>query len=441
MTRFESNNTRNVISKIMGYYYSKINNNYMPGILNEGVLYNDGNELYIKIVAKQKGIEIENTWIKTNLSKDYSNGIYNLISSYKYKYCDIYGINPILLDDNDVTFVEQNDLDVLDMEYINSDNEIKRNKILCKSDNNIMIYLPLIRSRIIDYSEYELCAEIEYKSYVNGLNPDHLGSCKYDDNGYFDLDYSKSEILSRNKKIYWLRATIKLDNVKLIDQPKEDLNIKVVTLDDNDIRDLNPDNYNDDMDAGLVVFSSDSVAEIKKYYYFYDLKLIPKIEHVQLSLVDYFDDIIVFWEGEFNSRLPYELKKKLEKYNLVNRTNNIISTAMFNWQLMGKWEIFNDLYPNQRLAKIIYDNYKKIALDNQLDFYPPTSIDEYATFINKILSILGIKKENLKLTPEKEEMLDKIMNKDYKFKNNVDMVNNYYGLCYIIVKVINHDEK
>ena len=51
------------------------------------------------------------------------------------------------------------------------------------------------------------------------------------------------------------------------------------------------------------------------------------------------------------------------------------------------------------------------------------------------------KKEDLKFTPEKEDMLDKIMNKDYKFKNNVDMVNNYYGLCYIIVKVINHDEK
>ena len=47
----------------------------------------------------------------------------------------------------------------------------------------------------------------------------------------------------------------------------------------------------------------------------------------------------------------------------------------------------------------------------------------------------------LRLIPEKEEMLKKIMNGTCKFNDEEDMINNYYGLCYLIAKVVGYDKK
>lgn len=447
MKNFANDNTKKTINEILDYYYSKVENDYIPAILNEGDLYNQGNELYIKIIVKPKNTEINKTWLKDNLSIDYSDNIFNLISYYKYKYNDIYGINPVLLN-NDVTFVEQHDLDVFDMEYTGHSKQYKRNKILYKNESNIMIYFPLVK----DYSgleknfdKYVLCAEIEYRVFCDDLKPDFIGKYKLGNHGFVDLIYQKNKTLSVIKRdsdaLYWLRATILINSEKLVNRVKEKLNIKVISLDRNNVRKLNPSNYNDDIDPGLVVFDKDAVVEIQKYYYFYDLTLIPRLEHVQPSLVDYFGDLVVFWEGEFNSKLPIELKKSLQKFNLTNKTKNIISSAMYNWQLQGKWEVFDDLYPNQKLARIILKNYRNTAYECQLDFYPPFSIDEYSKFIINILSILKITKKNLKLLPEKEKLLEKIINKEYVFVNNEDLINNFYGFCNLIVKVVGYDKK
>lgn len=444
MKNFANNSTKKTIDDILEYYYSKIEGNYIPGILSEGNLFNDGNELYIKIIAKQKNVEINKTWIKDNLDKDYSDEIFNIISSYKYNYNDIYGINPILLND-DVTFVEQDDIDVFSMEYVYNNNKVKRDKILYKRNDNIMVYFPLIK----DYSDlsydYELYAEIEYRVYFDGLAPDRIGAYADEQGNFIDLIYTKKDNFHsgkyEDKFLYWLRATMKLKISEKMDDQKETFNIKVVELGKNEIRDLNLRNYNDDIETGFIVFSGEAVTEIRKYYYFYDLRLVPKLNHVKSSLVDYFDNIIVFWEGEFNSKLPLELKKALQKFNLDNRKEKIISNAMFNWQLQGNWNVFNDLYPNQQLARIVSDKYESIAIDYQLDFYPPLDITEYSSFIKKILSIFDLNKDQLNLPSEKEQMLEKIINKEYIFNNNDEMINNYYGFCNLLVKVVEYAEK
>ena len=446
MKNFAKNNTQDVIKDILEYYYSKIENDYIPGILNEGNLHEQGNELYIKIIAKQKNIIIDHTWMKGNLEKDYSDGVFNIITSYSYKYNSIYGVNPFLLND-DVTFIEQEDIDVFNMEYVYNDKMVRRNQILYKKDDNIMVYFPLIKeyTNLSKYSsDYELYAEIEYRIYDNDLKPDRLGSYKIKNGDYIDLIYDQNESIFneeyKSMMQYWLRATVKLDFSNKI-KNNEKLDIKVVELGKRKIRDLNPNNFNDDIEVGFVVFSSDAVHEIKKYYYFYDLKLIPKIDHVEPSLVDYFDDIIVFWEGEFNSKLPLELKIKLQKYNLKDRKEKIISDGMFNWQLQGRWEVFKDLYPNQQLARIVSKDYFSVAIDHQLDFYPPLNIKEYSNFIKQIFSVLNLDKEKLRLIPTQAQMLEDIVNEKHEFNSKEEMTNNFYGFCYLVVKVIGYDER
>lgn len=446
MKKFAKNNTQDVLKDILEYYYSKIENDYIPGILNEGNLYEQGNELYIKIIAKQKKVIINNTWIKENLEKDYSNGVFNIITSYLYKYNNIYGVNPFLLND-DVTFIEQEDIDVFNMEYVYNDKKVRRNQILYKKDDNIMVYFPLVKeyTNLSEYSsDYDLYAEIEYRVYIDGLKPDHIGTYKDDDGNFIDLIYKENSASFAAKRkeqfLYWIRATMKLDFSNKF-KSDEKLNIKVVELGKNEIRDLNQNNYDDDIETGLIVFGSDAVHEIKKYYYFYDLKLIPKIEHVESSLVDYFDNIIVFWEGEFNSKLPLELKKSLQEYNLKDKKEKIISEGMFNWQLQGRWEVFNDLYPNQQLARIVSKDHLSVAIDHELDFYPPLSIKEYSDFIKKIFSVLNLNKDRLRLISTQEQMLDDIINERYEFNSNEEMTNNFYGFCYLVAKVIRYDEE
>ncbi len=448
MKLFAKNNTNKTIEDILEYFYSKVKENYFPGILSEGNLFDEKNDLYIKIIAKKQDINLTETWAKENLSKDYSDGIFNLISSYNYKYNSIYGINPILLDDTYVTFVEQKDLDVLSMEYYNSEHRMARNKILYKENESIMFYFPVIKdyTELSKFShEYDLYAEIEYRVLINGLKPNQMGVYTDNSGNIIDLIYEyNNNIKAAQKeklKLYWLRATVKLDCKKLDNQVENDLNIKVVELGSNKIRPLNPNNYNDDIEAGLVVFSKESVNEIKKYYYFYDLNLIPRVNHISSCIVDYFDDIVVFWEGEFNSNIPIELKKALEKYNIKDKTSNIISTAMFNWQLRSKWEIFEDLLPNQQLARIVMRKKFDLAKDYGLDFYPPADINEYSLFAEKILAILNLKIKDLNLLPEKEKMLNDILEKKYIFESENDMINNFYGYCYLLVKVVGYEKE
>ncbi len=447
MENFEKDDVFETLNGILDYYYSKVRNGYIPALIEEEDLFKNKRELYLKLIAVEKDVAINKTWMKDNLSQDSSNGIFNLVSAFKYNNNTIYGINPIMWSDYRVSLMEQKNLDVLNMEFI-EDNKIKSKKILIKDNNDYMLYYESIRGFLESYNgdgDYDLYAEIEYRVFNNNINPKQDGVLRTD-NAYIDLVYQYNDGISiANKeklKLYWLRATVKLDKTKLLSIDKSDkLNIKVVDFGSDNIRELNTSNYNDDMNAGLVVFSKDSADVIKKYYYFYDLVLQPKAENVKSSLVDYFDDIIVFWEGEFNSNLPYELKFELQKFNVVNKTNHLISKAMFNWQLQCQWDVYDDMLPNQQLARIVSSKKMNLAKEYGIDFYPPKDITEYSIFVKNILKLFDLKIQDLRLFEEHEKVLSNIIEGNNTFNDYDAMITNYYGFCYLITKVIGYDKK
>ena len=62
-------------------------------------------------------------------------------------------------------------------------------------------------------------------------------------------------------------------------------------------------------------------------------------------------------------------------------------------------------------------------------------------FINKIFSILKISSEQLHLLPEKEKMLNDIISMNYNFSTPQDLRDNFYGFCYLIVKVVGYEKE
>lgn len=446
MLNFACDEIEESLDKILDYYYSKGKESYIPALIDEGNLFaNDYTDLYVKLIAINKSKKINRTWLVNNLIIDNIDGI-NFIVSSKYKYNIIYDLNPIVFNTNEMTYIEQNSSRVFDIEYF-GDKTAKKYKVLSEDDNNILLYLPAIR----DYAftpeycsdKFDLYIELEYRSLINGLHLDKKGDFEVKD-GFVDLVYQNNDIImttSEHKMLYSLRATIKIDPGKFFRNKNtfED-RIKVIELGRNEARLLNTSNYNDDTNAGLVVFSDRCVPIIKKYYYFYDLNLVPKIQGIDGCLVDYLDDIIVFWEGEFNSHIPNELKNELINYNISNRFSNIMSKAMYDWQLMGKWEIFDELLPNQKLASIIEQKYKNTAFENGIDFYPPTNKNEFSDFLTKLFRITNLSVRNLNFTKDKERYVNEIMNGKVEFDNEDDLKHDYQIICYAFTKVLGYDK-
>ncbi len=444
MKNFVNNKIDKTIENIMNYYYSKCSNSYIPALINEGNILDGSTELYVKLMAVDRDVSIDKTWFKENLTNDYDDKCYNIITVLNYKYNDMFVLNPNIFDNNYITMIEPKNNYYMDMEYY-GDNKVKPSKVLLQDDKNLHVYFPAIENysgRENYIPNYDLFIELEYRTYNENIVPDKIGVFKID-NGIVDLVYDENKF-SLNKKVekqYWLRATIKIDIKKLNFDAKKQYfpEIKVVSLDNGILRNLNINNYNDDTNAGLVVFSKEARKIIQKYYYFYDLVLIPKIKNVKECLVDYFDDYIVFWEGEFNSHLPDELKQQLITYNVTNKNQEIISDAMFGWQLGGIWEYYDKLLPNQKLAYKIREYMYNISIENEIDFFPPNNIEEYSLFIKKLFKITNLNVEILNLIEPKKKLLSDIIDLKCEFNNYEELFNNYQGLCVLLLKVLKYE--
>lgn len=176
----------------------------------------------------------------------------------------------------------------------------------------------------IGNGDYILSVEFEYRNTNNHIK---------DVDNYQD-DTSFIDNINKEKKGYlWLIGTIDIPFVIKSEQP---LNIVVNDLKGNK-RTLNENNYNDDTDAGLIVFSEDCFEYLRQRYIILGLTMIDTYNENQSYIIDNLEDIFVFWEGEFN-KLPREVKVGLEKYNNIEKSTGIISPAMFEWQLNANWD-------------------------------------------------------------------------------------------------------
>ena len=446
--KFINNDTAITLSNIKKFYCEHCDNEYVPGILSFGSLYDDSEDFYAKLIFVKAGTDINQSWFIDNLSPSTDKGAFNVICDNNYKYKKIHNINPVLQTD-EISYVEQVSRDFFDIEYIGGKKRIHNKKVL-KMSNKTDVYV--LRDILADYYEdktfsldYRAYIEIEYRTYIDGLSPTMVGESRYD-GGYVDLIYEQRDNLTSNKSLksqmfYWIRATIPVDLTFKTKEIKSESNIKVLDISTQQMRSLNDSNYDDDINAGLIIYERDAIKILRKYYYFYSLSLLPKTNELRECLIDELEDCVVFWEGEYNSNLPEEIKKEIEPYNLIDKKEGVISNAMYDWQLMGKWDINSVLFPNQRLARFVLEKYRNKAFEMEMDFSNPFNTEEYSIFIKKILELLNIKIERLNLKQESYNRLLFIISNEYVFKDNSALINDYRGFCYLLLKVIEDEQR
>lgn len=445
MGRFVENDTYKVISNILDYYYSHVQGNYVPAILNEGALFGDdefiNDDLYIKLIAVKRNTQITKTWFLHNLYSYKEEDCFNFIVEYNYLRKKILGIHPDLLCDSAISICEQESDSIMDLEFLDSNHKINGDRILKKINDEILILFPFIKgySDKVEYSfehNYDLFVEIEYRTFNDNLSPNKTGEFEFM-NGLVDVSYDANYAASEHEKqkLYWFRATVKLDTDRLCQIVNDDSNaLGVVDLETRKIRKLNPNNFDDDMHAGLIVFSNEAVNIIKNYYYFYDLYLVPKKAGVNSCLIDVLDDYVVFWEGEYNSNLPFELKEQINHFNIKNVKEHLLSDAMYQSQLMAQWDIYKYLLPNQKLGRLMLRHFKEKAFEQGVDFYPPRDIAEYSNFVIKMINVTELDIENFNISPENKEKIARIIKKEESFKTSKDLYNNFQGLCLLFIR-------
>lgn len=439
MEKFINDDYKIVLNNILEYFYNKCNDGYIPALINQGNLIYDGYELYMKLILVPQGYDVKNTWVKNNLLKSIDEDqIINVIVQYNYKGNVVYGLNGYLMDENQIIIMDQDDLNIMNLAYEET-GKIKRLDVLKYDNSNVYILLRSLENYAAVYDRYgfDLFVEFEYRIYDDKVI---AKNSKFKlENGFLELIFNFNK--EKNTNLYWLLGTVKLDIDRLVKNDKRiDTSFSVVDLSSGETRNLNPNNYNDDTEAGLVVFSKEAVEILKKYYLFYDLTLISKNQGISDCMVDIIDDVVVFWEGEFNSKIPSEIKECLKKFNISNKHDNIISKPMFESQLQSNWNFDQYLLPNQKLASKIRSKYMKLAVEKELDFYPPQNLSEYSKFIEVLFSVLKIEIEDLKLEYSNELMLKKIISCEYIFNNYNKMYDNYQAFCLFISSKVLKDE-
>ena len=438
------NNVEEVIKCIREFYHSYDSNNYIPAIYKEGSFLstkeNYDGEFYAKLILRPDEKDIKQTWMKMNLSygfidgsderekNDISNYIYNLIVQKNFFRHTVYTLNPYLYNDNESAIYEktQDSKNVANLVYY--DPTFSTNEwpiLISKNDDEILLLKKSISSFINTeknvFPHYVLSVEFEYRDKKHKIND--------------FAEYKKDGCLITKEKtndFIWLLGTLDIDYII----PKDN-DLKIITNQLNgNIRNIDESNWNDDMDAGLIVFDKKCLKYLKERYIFLEFAMIDM--HTKDSiLVDFVSDKIVFWEGEFN-KLPYEVKKELEKHNIKKKMNGIISPAMFEWQLNGNLDYGKYEPYYQKLGKYVLENYFDIAYESRISTELPETYKDLIEKVNELLNFFSLEYKKLYKYEKGFFTLEKVLNNKYKPSPKISAeLFDYF--CYLLLEVVAHD--
>lgn len=442
----QCSNVEEIAKYIKDFYHLYDIDNYIPGIYKEGSFLftkkeDNNGEFYAKLILRPKDIDINQTWLKGNLQygfidgsddrekNDIGNYIYNVIVQKNFYRNSIYTLNPYLYNDNNSYIYEkvQDTKNVANLVYYNVTFSTNEWPVLVSKGDNEILFLKesisdYVNSEENHYPQYTLSVEFEYRDKINNIKE-------------FDK-YVNSGCLITKERIddfVWLLGTIDIDFVIPKDRK---LNIITNQLNGN-IRKIDESNWNDDMDAGLIVFNNKCLKYLKERYIFIELSMIDM--HTKDSiLVDFVGNRVVFWEGEFN-KLPYEVKKKLEQYNVRKKCKGIISKAMFEWQLNCNLDYDKYEYPYQKIGKKVFENYFDIAFESGLSLDLPRTSKELKDKIDNLLKIFSVEFNELYKYERGFITLEKIMNN--KYKPTVEESKQLFDyFCYNLLGVIDNDK-
>ena len=191
---------------------------------------------------------------------------------------------------------------------------------------------------------------------------------------------------------------------------KYDNRFKVYNLYDFKIRNLILDNFDDDIDAGLLFFSRNSLKEIIKRYCIigfcmYDKKTLGEIP------IDFIDNKISLFEGHFNC-MDDSFKEILLKYNIETEPP-YCSDFMKRWQFMCDFNCFNSNYYTELSYYVIKTPslFEKCISENLIIFFP-NNYSDLCFVVKNIIILFNLDYMNMDFIPEYKSLL-------YSLGNNI----------------------
>lgn len=455
--------TINELVNIIKKFYSQYDENaYIPAVYKEGnFLYNgfdddnndDSCDFYAKMIVRPYNSELNNSWLKNNMTQflidgssileskkfDSNDFIYNVIVHRKMYGNYVYCYNPLLI--GGAGYIDEENYKNDDIVNNLYDDGNVRAPVLRKEGDNIFIFKKALEDNInydkYTYPKYCVSIEFEYRNTVLHIQSEN----NYKDKGVFIKNESFSNNEKKGKKgVLWLTGTMDIQvNIK------NDDSLDIVT---NSIsggqRPINENNYNDDMDAGLIVFDYSCLEYLQKRYIIIGLNMLDTFSK-ESYIIDPLEDIVVFWEGEFN-KLPREVKKQMEQYNNKKRTKKIISGLMFEWQLNANWNYMDKAEPYQRLALYLVENYKELVLEYKCDIILPKDINIFKKQVKNILRITKLELGDLRIvetinsdfstTPQYKEIVH-IM--EEKATQITELINLFQFFCLLVLDKVDKE--
>jgi len=420
---------------------------YIPAIVNEGLFTADsGVDFYLKLILAHHKVKLEKTWLKDNLifgiyDPDFDGGnsyydifVENVITLRKVKGNNLYQINPNITSDS----VEEHEYDnnVLVNAYFNSEySKGKGIPVLTTNDNKNLLVIKDVLFPFLNeissnnYPKYKLVAEYEYRTHDKQFIGLSSGIC-HTNAGVHDVYIGEDSIQIKGS------IDINLTKENSNQKPR---GVHIIDLLTSNVKEHNPRNFNDDLDAGFIIFSKEIINLLKDKYYFYDLMMFDKTDIQNRYLIDILSDKVVFWEGEYN-KLPEETKDSIDKYNFVPyKIQNMISPGMKAWQLDADWNYDKKLFPEQLLAWKVRESYFNNAIEIGINFLIPNSICEFKEFIEKLEKTINTNLDNFDNRQKDVNTLLRIRNGEDLFLENDELTQLFRKYCYQICRVISND--
>lgn len=192
-------------------------------------------------------------------------------------------------------------------------------------------------------------------------------------------------------------------------------------------RGLNVNNYNDDLECGLLFFSKDSLERIKDRFVIVGYYIIDKIDKIQY-LIDIMNDKISFFEGEFN-QLQGDVKEELLGYNIVAK-KPFYTEFMYRFQFKCDFNVFN-MNNAIKLFAFINNNdaYLNKCIDFNLNIYFPNTFLELCEVVRNIIFIFDMDYMNMSFVPYYKYLLFSLENRLFINFTDEDIYVYFLNFC------------
>ena len=197
-------------------------------------------------------------------------------------------------------------------------------------------------------------------------------------------------------------------------------------------RNLERNNYNDDIIVGTIFLNRNALNIIKKYYIICGFLLIGK--NKERLYIDIQENKISLLEGMYNC-MPDELKEELVDYCITEKPNRIWSRFFFQWQFLADFNAFEDNGSFIKILTNIIEDPKLISIltDHHYDLIFPTTYYELCLFVRNITGIFGDELFKTKYNEEFHYVVHSLMNEYHINLTDEEIIKYTYQICNILM--------